>query len=170
MISRVSDAKLDAFYAEVGDLVRTPEVQKMKQFHHHGTMTCYNHSMFVAYLSFSLARKWGWDYRAAARGGLLHDLYLYNNRDKSAHPGWQCFDHPVAAWRNAKAITKLSRKEENIILSHMWPFAKYGPHSKEALLVNAVDTFCATLELSRLYRRLRLDEKVPSSQLCPLPL
>ena len=169
MISRIPDSKRKAFYAEVGDLVSTPEVQKMKEFHHHGKMTCFNHSMFVSYISYALAKKWGWDYHAAARGGLLHDLYLYNNRDKSAHPGWQCFDHPVAAWGNAKTITSLSPKEENIILSHMWPFGKYLPHSKEALLVNAVDTFCATVELSRLYFRLDLMDKVPSSRLTAPP-
>ena len=167
MLSRVSDANLEAFYAQVGDLAATPEVQKMKQFHHHGKMLCYNHSMFVSYISYRLARRFRWDARAAARGGLLHDLYLYNNRDKSAHPGWQCFDHPVAAWRNAKAITTLSPKEENIILSHMWPFSKYGPRSREALLVNAVDTFCAAVELSRLYQLLGLAEKIPSSRLHP---
>ena len=54
-------------------------------------------------------------------GGLLHDLYLYDPRDKSAHPGSQCFDHPRAAARNAEQVTKLSDKERNIILSHMWP-------------------------------------------------
>ena len=57
----------------------------------------------------------------AARGGLLHDLYLYDSKDKSAHPGWQCFDHPRAAARNAGELTWLSDKERNIILSHMWP-------------------------------------------------
>ena len=155
------------FVNMVDDLLDSDQVQSMTRLNHHGKVTCFDHSLFVAYLSFRAARFLKLDYRAAARGGLLHDLYLYNNRDKSAHPGWQCFDHPVAAWRNAKAITTLSPKEENIILSHMWPFSKYGPRSKEALLVNAVDTFCAAVELSCLYQLLGLIGKVPSSQLHP---
>ena len=162
MLSRVSDANLEAFYAQVGDLAATPEVQKMKQFHHHGKMLCYNHSMFVSYISYRLARRFRWDARAAARGGLLHDLYLYNNRDKSAHPGWQCFDHPVAAWRNARELTELSQKEENIILSHMWPLARFRPRSREAALVDFVDTLCATLELCRIYRPIRLRANLPT--------
>lgn len=165
----VSPANLAAFTAQVSDLLATPQVQKMKTICHHGSMSCYDHSLFVSYLSFRLARRWGWDFRAAARGGLLHDLYLYDGHDPAAHPGLQCFDHPVAALKNARSITSLSRKEENIILSHMWPAAKKAPHSREALLVNAVDTFCATVELSRLYRRLRLEYKVPSARLTDLP-
>lgn len=77
------------------------------------------------------------------RGGLLHDLYLYNSKDKSAHPGWQCFDHPRAAAKNAQALTDLSPKEKNIILSHMWPLGGALPRSPEAWLVDLVDTICA---------------------------
>ena len=98
-----------------------------------------------------LAARWlRLDERAAARGGLLHDLYLYDPRDKSAHPGSQCFDHPRAAARNAEQVTKLSDKERNIILSHMWPLGGALPRSLEALLVDLVDTFCAGLELSHI--------------------
>ena len=41
---------------------------------------------------------------AAARGGLLHDLYLYDARDRSQYEGNQCFAHPKAALRNARAL------------------------------------------------------------------
>ena len=43
-------------------------------------------------------------HRAAARAGLLHDLYLYDPADRSAHPGNQCLDHPEFALRNASAL------------------------------------------------------------------
>ena len=119
-----------------------------------------DHSLFVAYLSFRAARWLRLDERAAARGGLLHDLYLYDPRDKSAHPGSQCFDHPRAAARNAEQVTKLSDKERNIILSHMWPLGGALPRSLEALLVDLVDTFCAGLELSHIYHPGRLREKL----------
>ena len=166
MFSRVSQQNLDAFTALDGDLLCTDEVQSLKAICHHG-MSCYDHSLFVSYLSFLWARKRGLDYRACARAGLLHDLYLYDGHDPSAHPGLQCFDHPVAAWHNARELTELSPKEENIILSHMWPVGKYLPRSREAFLVNTVDTFCATVELSKLYRRLELGKKLPSSAFFP---
>ena len=60
------------------------------------------------------------DYVTAARAGLLHDLYLYNARDRRNYQGHQCFAHPKAALRNARALCgELTPKEENIILSHM---------------------------------------------------
>lgn len=104
-----------------GELLESEPVRMMGRWQHHGRITTLDHSLFVAYLSFRAARWLRLDERAAARGGLLHDLYLYDPRDKSAHPGSQCFDHPRAAARNAEQVTKLSDKERNIILSHMWP-------------------------------------------------
>ena len=153
------------FVGQVNDLLSSSQVRSMSRLCHHGKVTCYDHSLFVAYVSFRAARFLKLDYRAAARGGLLHDLYLYNSRDKSAHPGWQCFDHPEAALRNADRLTELSDKERNIILSHMWPVAKYRPRSKEAALVDFVDTLCATLELCRVYRPIRLRAHLPQALL-----
>ena len=123
----------------------------MGRWKHHGPISTLDHSLFVAYLSYRAAKVLGLDARAAARGGLLHDLYLYDSKDKSAHPGWQCFDHPRAAARNAGELTWLSDKERNIILSHMWPLGGALPRSREAWLVDLVDTLCAGLEMSRVY-------------------
>lgn len=158
----IDETNWQCFLDCVGDLLFTPEVQSMRHIPHHPGTCCYEHSVFVAYVAFRMARRWGLDYLAAARGGLLHDLYLYNSKDKSAHPGWQCFDHPVAAWRNARELTELSQKEENIILSHMWPLARFRPRSREAALVDFVDTLCATLELCRIYRPIRLRASLPT--------
>ena len=109
-------------------------VRSMGQWKHHGPITTLDHSLFVAYLSYRWAKFLHLDARAAARGGLLHDLYLYDSKDKSAHPGWQCFDHPRAAAKNAQALTDLSPKEKNIILSHMWPLGGALPRSPERIL------------------------------------
>ena len=141
-----------------GELLESEPVRMMGRWQHHGRITTLDHSLFVAYRSFRAARWLRLDERAAARGGLLHDLYLYDPRDKSAHPGSQCFDHPRAAARNAEQVTKLSDKERNIILSHMWPLGGALPRSLEALLVDLVDTFCAGL--SHIYHPGRLREKL----------
>lgn len=148
------------FLSCVADLLATPQVQSMRQWIHHPGVTCFEHSVFVSYIAFRLARRWGKDYRMAARMGLLHDLYLYDPADRSAHPGNQCFDHPVAACRNAEALMELSDKERNIILSHMWPLGGALPRSLEAWLVDLVDTVCASLELTRICRPARLRERL----------
>lgn len=157
-------AARSSYFACVEDLINTKQVEAMKQWRHHFSVTTYDHSLFVSYVAFRMARRLGRDYRMAARMGLLHDLYLYDSHDKSAHPGNQCFDHPVAAARNAAQLVELSAKEENIIVSHMWPLAKTMPHSAEALIVNAADKFCATLEVSCLSRIKRIQRWIPDPE------
>lgn len=143
---------LDEFVDMTGDLLATEEVLSMGQWGHHGDVSCLDHSLFVATVSSRIGKVFGLDASAVARAGLLHDLYLYHKRDKSAHEGWQCFDHPKIACENAGKITELSQKEENIIKAHMWPCGGEVPRSLEAVLVNVVDTACAFFEFSKIYR------------------
>ena len=107
-------------------------------------MTTLDHSLFVAFSTYRVARMLHLDVRSAVRGALLHDLYLYDSRDKTAHPGNQCFDHPRFAARNAAALTPLTPKERNIILSHMW------------------------LEMSRVCRPSRLRERLGVRPMAPV--
>ena len=152
-----------AYLSCVSDLLDTPEVRSMKRWQHHWTITTYDHSLFVSYVAFRLARKWKRDYRMAARMGLLHDLYLYDSHDPSAHPGNQCFDHPRAAVRNARALVGLSPKEENIIASHMWPLSPTMPHSAEAVIVSLADKLCALMDYSFLSRLQRISRWMPDT-------
>ena len=141
---------LEEFCRTTEELLGSDAVRMMGRWKHHGHISTLDHSLFVAYCSYRAARALRLDETAAARAGLLHDLYLYDSRDTSAHPGWQCFDHPRAAARNAAELTALSEKERNIILSHMWPLGGQLPRSWEAWLVDLVDTLCAGLELAHI--------------------
>ena len=155
----VNDINWQCFVSCVGDLLTTDEVRSMKRIPHHPGTSCYEHSVFVAYIAFRLARRWNLDYVAAARGGLLHDLYLYNPKDRTAHPGNQCFDHPKFALRNAETLCgRLTPKEQNIIISHMWPLARRMPRCREAFVVNLSDKLCATAEAAGDWRRSRVRE------------
>ena len=118
---------LEEFCRTTEELLGSDAVRMMGRWKHHGHISTLDHSLFVAYCSYRAARALRLDETAAARAGLLHDLYLYDSRDTSAHPGWQCFDHPRAAARNAAELTALSEKERNIILSHMWPLGGQLP-------------------------------------------
>ena len=148
------------FVATTEELLGSEAVRSMGLWKHHGPITTLDHSLFVAYWSYRCAKALKLDAAATARAGLLHDLYLYDSRDRSAHPGLQCFDHPKAAARNAEKLTDLSDKERNIILSHMWPAGGALPRSREAVLVDLVDTFCAGIELSRLYKPEKLRRRL----------
>ena len=127
-----------AFLDCVAPLLSSREVNEMRRWRHHYAVTCYEHSLFVSYVAFRIARRFGWDCRAAARAGLLHDLFLYDSSDRSAHPGNQCLDHPVAALRNARALCPdLSEKEANAILTHISKLA----NDKCEVLVGNVQPF-----------------------------
>ena len=156
------------FIATTQELLGSEQVRMMGRWKHHGPISTLDHSLFVAYCSYRVARVLRLDAQAAARGGLLHDLYLYDSKDKSAHPGWQCFDHPRAAAKNAAELTELSHKEHNIILSHMWPLGGALPRSAEAWLVDLVDTLCAGIEMSRIYHPARLRERLGVRPLVPV--
>ena len=110
----------EEFFRCLAPLLASEEVNAMRQWRHHFSVTCYEHSLFVAYMAYRIAQYFGWDCKEAARAGLLHDLYLYDPADRSAHPGNQCLDHPVFALRNAQALCPdLSAREANAIVSHM---------------------------------------------------
>ena len=153
---------LHCFLSVIRQLLDTPEVQSMAQWRHHFDVTCYEHSLFVSYIAFRLARFFRMDYYAAARAGLLHDLYLYDPADRSAHPGNQCLDHPEFALRNAVALCPdLTEQERNAIVSHMFPLAVHLPRCREALVVNIADKVCATLEVVHLYQTRRVQRWLP---------
>ena len=159
-----------SYLACVDDLLATEQVMSMRKWKHHLSVTTYDHSLFVSYVAYRLARRWNCDSSMAARMGLLHDLYLYDGRDRTAHPGNQCFDHPVAALRNARELLDLSDKEANIIVSHMWPLATTMPRSREALIVNLADKACAILEVFYIARLRRIQRWIPdTSAFLPAP-
>lgn len=158
------DLNTAAFLQCVGALLDSREVRSMDQWRHHFSITCYQHSLFVSYVAFRIARRLRWDYRATARAGLLHDLYLYDPADSGAHPGNQCLDHPEFALRNASALCPdLSEREKNAIVSHMFPLAVHLPRCREALVVNLADKICATMEVVHLYQTRRVQRWLPMS-------
>ena len=167
-MSRLSRKLREREFVELTrELLDSEPVRMMGRWKHHGPVTTLDHSLFVAFSTYRVARLLRMDVHAAVRGALLHDLYLYDSRDKSAHPGNQCFDHPRFAARNAAALTPLSDKEQNIILSHMWPLGGALPRSLEAWMVDLVDTICTGLEISRICHPSRLREHLGVRPLLP---
>lgn len=132
------------FADQIDELLHTPAVQNLQYYPHHHRVTRYEHVLLVAQLSFRIARAWGLDSRAVARSALLHDLY---HGGKDANYLRHSRTHPLTALHNAMNVTMLSAKEQNIIASHMWPLCTTRPRSREAWLVNAVDTLTAFVDV-----------------------
>lgn len=131
----------------IDDLIYSAPVQKMKQFKHHCHVTCFEHSLNVSFYSFLLCRALGLDYKAAARGGLLHDLFLYDWRTTRLSHGKHGFVHPRLALNNASTVSSLNEVERDIILKHMFPLTWQPPSYKESLIVCLVDKYCACAEI-----------------------
>ena len=155
---------VQAYLDLVRPLLDTDEVQSMGQWNHHFGVTTFEHSLFVSYVAFRIARKLHMDYYAAARAGLLHDLYLYSPYRSDSHPGNQCFYHPIAALENAKALVPdLTDAEQNSIVSHMWPLAYHMPRCKLAFVISFADKLCATLEITKIYHLMKVRQVMPTS-------
>lgn len=140
----------DDYYKCVSDLLENDLVKKMDYFIQHGITTTLKHSIDVSYKSYKIAKKMDLDYVAAARAGLLHDFYLYDWHDLGKEKSLfkkHGYTHSTTALVNAKDNFKLSEKEENIILSHMWPLNLTKiPKYKESMLVCMVDKYISTKE------------------------
>jgi len=136
----------DTFMTQVEDLMASPAVKRMRWFRHHFHVNRLEHSVAVAYLSYLVVRRLGGDARAAARGGLLHDLFLYDPRERGSYQGPHPLTHPRIALRNARRHFALSELEEEIILTHMFPMGTAVPLHLESLAVCLVDKYCAVNE------------------------
>lgn len=145
---------LDEFYDCIGDLIQHPHIQTMDKIKQHAkNVSCLDHCIFVSYLSFSLCKRLKLNATAAARAGLLHDLYLCNWAQTNIGPWKRLLIHPQIALRNAETHG-LSDLERDIIAKHMWPLTlRKIPKHRESVIVNLADKLCACAEMLRLYRR-----------------
>lgn len=136
-------------------------VRSMRAYPQHiGGVSCYDHCLLVSYLSFVFCKALKLDYRAAARGGLLHDLYLQDWKETNIHRFRRLFVHPHMALENAMHY-KLSKKEQEIIVKHMWPLTPpKPPRYLETYIVGLADKIAASIEMLHLYRVLGLDKKM----------
>ena len=137
----------------INDLVKSEIIWSMASFIQHSQITCLEHSIYVSYISYVVCRRLGLDYCSAARGGLLHDFFLYDWHIAKSNNGLHGFTHPYTALENAKKSFILNDLEKDIIVKHMWPLTVKLPKYKEAFIVSFVDKYCAFMEIIRLGNR-----------------
>ena len=101
-------------------------------------------------------KNYGLDYVSATRAGMLHDLFLYdwrvrNDTKKKLH----AFYHPRLALENSLKLFNLNKKEQEIILKHMWPVTVIPPRYLETYITTLVDKYCAIEESFLHYKKNR---------------
>lgn len=139
----------DMAYLEcVHDILENKTFQSMKEYIQHGCTTTLTHCLHVSYYSYKVCKRYGLDYRSAARAGLLHDLYLYDWHTHAKETGehFHGFTHPATALRNASRIFELNKTERDIILKHMWPMTVIPPKTWEGMVVSFADKYCGLAE------------------------
>lgn len=132
------------FYTIIKDIIKSDEIQNLKNFRHHIKTTRFQHSLNVAYYNYKICKFFGWDYISAARGGLLHDLYFYETKEYDGAEK-HSKNHPKLALINAEKFTP-NNCEQDIIAKHMFPMTLALPRYKETVVITFVDKYCAALE------------------------
>ena len=126
---------------------------KLKEEIHHHNSNRFSHSVDVSYKTYKICKKLNLDYESATKAALLHDFFFESEFDNKRD---QMLNHPKKALENAKKITNLTKKEENIIESHMYPVGGKLPRSIESVIVDIVDDYVSLKEkLGGDYRSLK---------------
>lgn len=144
----------EEFENVIKDLTINPTVQKMKEFRQHYNTSCYEHCLNVAFYSYLIAKKLNLDYKAIARGAMLHDLFLYNWRHSKKAlklKKFHAFIHPEIALKNSLKLFNLSEKEKDIIVKHMWPVTIKFPKYPESYIVTLTDKYSTIAESLHYY-------------------
>ncbi|MEG1781919.1 MAG: hypothetical protein RR253_01585, partial [Oscillospiraceae bacterium] len=141
----------------IAGIIDNVKVQQMEEIAHHiGGVTCLEHCIFVSYLSFVMCKKLRLDATSAARGGLLHDLYLCDWSKTDVGRFKRLFIHPGMALANANGEFAISLVEQDIIANHMWPLTiSKIPHHRVSIIVSLADKICAVMEMSGAYSRMK---------------
>ena len=142
--------EMKEYFDFVKDLLDSDVVNEMKKYRHHYSTTCFQHSLNVSYYNYLVCKKLGLDARSAARAGLLHDLFLYDWRNVERKKGEKPHGmrHPQIALENAKAHFDVAKREEDMIVKHMWPLTVKLPKYAESYVIVAIDKYSAALEIS----------------------
>ena len=156
------DIPKDSEFEEIiKDIVCNNTVLKMQNYRQHYDTNCFEHCKNVAYYSYLICKKLKLDYKSVARAGMLHDLFLYDWREKQDdRKGLHAFRHPRIALNNANKIFELNVKEQDIILKHMWPLTIKLPKYKESYIIGFVDKYCAIKESTEAWKKYGTIKKI----------
>ena len=140
--------KKEKFLEIINDILANKSIQNLKLYNHHYAYTRLEHCLSVSYYTYVICKFLHLDYKSAARAALLHDLFFYDCEDKISRPKNHIKNHPKIALENANKLFNLNKKEQDIILKHMWPLTFSPPKYLESFIVTIVDKYCAFKEWS----------------------
>jgi len=144
-------------------IIKDEKIQRLKEYMQHGHYTTYQHSKNVLVHSIKVARVLhlnGRIRRDIIVGAMLHDYFLYDWHltGRRLPEGIHAWCHPLIALRNVEKDFELSKKQKNIIRSHMFPTTLlHPPLNVAAWIVCLTDKWCSVQEY---INGVRLDSSV----------
>ncbi len=125
------------FQSYIGDLLSHQDVQRLHQTKAHWHRDRFEHCYAVGLVSFRLAKLVHGNRTVAARGGFLHDWYHGHQpeRVRFKNPDGHHFRQSHAA----AATYGESPEVLHAIRTHMWPWGRTVPRTREAWVVWAAD-------------------------------
>ncbi len=140
----------------VSDILEHDVFRELQNFFHHNS-SIYDHAKIVSYVSYRICKFLNLDYRSAARGGLLHDFFLYDWRDHHepdlAKEKYHGMEHPKIALNNSLKHFPLNDIEKDIIVKHMWPLTLVPPKYQESFVVTFTDKYISSREFIEEFRK-----------------
>ena len=148
ILSRKELTENSEYYSYIRDLLASSDVMSLREHPHHIGTSRFQHSLNVSYYNFKLCRLFHLNAKAAARAGLLHDLFFYDRKTHEKICNGHCAEHANIALYNASMRFSISELEGDMILNHMWPMTPRLPRHAETFMITLVDKFCASAELT----------------------
>ncbi len=138
------------------DILESENFNSTKEHIQHGNMSVNEHCINVAKTSLYIKDKLKLECNTEdlVRGALLHDYFLYDWHvsDKLNSHRLHGFYHPSRALKNAQKEYKLTVRQADIIVKHMWPLTIVPPMCKEAWIVTMADKYCSAMETLHLQK------------------
>ena len=130
------------------DIINDKSYQMQKNFIQHGSTTVFDHERGVTLYALMLASalRLKVDQKTLVRGSLLHDYFLYDWHEKHAGHNLHGFTHAKRAMDNATKDFNLTKKEQSMIYTHMFPLNLRIPKYKESIILCLADKIVATKE------------------------
>lgn len=148
----------DEYNSIVKEILYNEEFLKLRNFFHHNS-SIYEHAKVVSYIAYRTCKYLNLDYVSAARGGLLHDFFLYDWRSHDEpdlrRDKYHGIEHPKIALRNSIKNFQVNEVERDIILKHMWPLTIVPPRYQESYVVTVVDKYVSSREFIDEFRKRR---------------
>ena len=145
---------IEKYIELTGDLLSDELVKSMADYHHHKEVTTHFHSVFVSYSVLKVCEALKHKRtEEIVRAALLHDFYLYEWYTEK-HEEYHIWYHPKESVKNIKKhFGSLSKMQENMILSHMFPTCVELPKSSGAWILTLCDKRCATADYLKTSKR-----------------